>query len=47
MTGKSLCQHLDSCGLRRIITVTDKDINAGGNIAFYMAKGDGFIFLKN
>ncbi|MDD3816451.1 MAG: hypothetical protein PHZ02_17610, partial [Desulfocapsaceae bacterium] len=31
-------------GLGRIITVADKGINSGDNIAFLMVKGDGFIF---
>lgn len=33
-------------GLGRIITVADKALNSGDNIAFLMAKGDGFIFSQ-
>jgi transposase len=33
-------------GLNRIITVADKALNSGDNIAFLMAKGDGFIFSQ-
>ena len=33
-------------GLGRIITVADKGINSGDNIAFLMVKGDGFIFSQ-
>lgn len=35
-----------SYGLGRIITVADKGLNSGDNIAFLMAKGDGFIFSQ-
>ena len=35
-----------SYGLGRIITVADKALNSGNNIAFLMAKGDGFIFSQ-
>ena len=35
-----------SYGLGRIITVADKALNSGDNIAFLMAKGDGFIFSQ-
>lgn len=33
-------------GLGRIITVADKGLNSGDNVAFLMAKGDGFIFSQ-
>ena len=33
-------------GLGRIITVADKGLNTGNNVAFLMAKGDGFIFSQ-
>ncbi len=33
-------------GLGKIITVADKGLNSGDNIAFLMAKGDGFIFSQ-
>lgn len=33
-------------GLGRIITVADKGLNCGDNVAFLMAKGDGFIFSQ-
>ena len=33
-------------GLDRIITVADKALNSGDNVAFLMAKGDGFIFSQ-
>ena len=33
-------------GLGRIITVADKGLNSGNNVAFLMAKGDGFIFSQ-
>ncbi len=33
-------------GLGRVITVADKGLNSGDNIAFLMAKGDGFIFSQ-
>jgi len=33
-------------GLGRIIVVADKGLNSGDNIAFLMAKGDGFIFSQ-
>lgn len=33
-------------GLGRIITVADKGLNSGDNIAFLMSKGDGFIFSQ-
>lgn len=33
-----------SYGLGRVITVADKGLNSGNNVAFLMAKGDGFIF---
>lgn len=33
-------------GLERIIVVADKGINSGDNVAFLMAKGDGFIFSQ-
>jgi hypothetical protein len=33
-------------GLGKIITVADKALNSGDNIAFLMAKGDGFIFSQ-
>lgn len=36
----------DSYELGKIITVADKGINSGDNIAFLMAKGDGFIFSQ-
>lgn len=36
----------NSYGLGRIITVADKGINSGDNIAFLMVKGDGFIFSQ-
>lgn len=35
-----------SYGLGRIITVADKGLNSGDNVAFLMAKGDGFIFSQ-
>ncbi len=35
-----------SYALGRIITVADKGLNSGDNIAFLMAKGDGFIFSQ-
>lgn len=35
-----------SYSLGRIITVADKGLNSGDNIAFLMAKGDGFIFSQ-
>ena len=35
-----------SYGLGRIVTVADKGLNSGDNIAFLMAKGDGFIFSQ-
>lgn len=35
-----------SYGLGKIITVADKGLNSGDNIAFLMAKGDGFIFSQ-
>ncbi len=33
-------------GLERIIIVADKALNSGDNVAFLMAKGDGFIFSQ-
>lgn len=33
-------------GLGRVITVADKGLNSGDNVAFLMAKGDGFIFSQ-
>jgi transposase len=33
-------------GLDRIITVADKALNSGDNVAFLMSKGDGFIFSQ-
>lgn len=33
-------------GLGKIITVADKGLNSGDNIAFLMSKGDGFIFSQ-
>ncbi|NLJ80681.1 MAG: IS1634 family transposase [Firmicutes bacterium] len=33
-------------GLDRIITVADKALNSGDNVALLMAKGDGFIFSQ-
>jgi hypothetical protein len=33
-------------GLGKIITVADKGLNSGDNVAFLMAKGDGFIFSQ-
>ncbi len=36
----------ESYGLGRIITVADKGLNCGDNVAFLMAKGDGFIFSQ-
>ena len=33
-------------GLGRIIIVADKGLNSGDNVAFLMAKGDGFIFSQ-
>lgn len=33
-------------GLGRIITVADKGLNSGDNVAFLMSKGDGFIFSQ-
>ena len=33
-------------GLGRIITVADKGLNSGDNVAFLMAQGDGFIFSQ-
>lgn len=33
-------------GLGRIIVVADKGLNSGDNVAFLMAKGDGFIFSQ-
>ena len=33
-------------GLERIVVVADKGINCGDNVAFLMAKGDGFIFSQ-
>lgn len=35
-----------SYGLGKIIMVADKALNSGDNIAFLMAKGDGFIFSQ-
>lgn len=35
-----------SYGLGRVITVADKGLNSGDNIAFLLAKGDGFIFSQ-
>ncbi len=35
-----------SYGLGKIITVADKGLNSGDNIAFLMARGDGFIFSQ-
>ena len=35
-----------SYGLGRIITVADKGLNSGDNVAFLMAKKDGFIFSQ-
>ena len=33
-------------GIKRLITVADKALNSGDNVAFLMAKGDGFIFSQ-
>ena len=33
-------------GLGRVIVVADKGLNSGDNVAFLMAKGDGFIFSQ-
>ena len=33
-------------GIKRLITVADKALNSGDNIAFMMVKGDGFIFSQ-
>lgn len=33
-------------GLKRIVVVADKGLNSGDNVAFLMAKGDGFIFSQ-
>lgn len=33
-------------GLGRMVTVADKGLNSGDNIAFLMVKGDGFIFSQ-
>ena len=33
-------------GLGRIVTVADKAMNSGDNVAFLMVKGDGFIFSQ-
>ncbi|MFA5670607.1 MAG: IS1634 family transposase [Balneolaceae bacterium] len=33
-------------GLGKIITVADKGLNSGDNVAFLMSKGDGFIFSQ-
>jgi transposase len=33
-------------GLGRVIMVADKGLNSGDNVAFLMAKGDGFIFSQ-
>ena len=33
-------------GLERIVVVADKGLNSGDNVAFLMAKGDGFIFSQ-
>lgn len=33
-------------GIKRLITVADKALNPGDNVAFLMAKGDGFIFSQ-
>lgn len=33
-------------GLGKIITVADKGLNSGDNVAFLMLKGDGFIFSQ-
>ena len=33
-------------GLGRIITIADKGLNSGDNVAFLMAQGDGFIFSQ-
>ncbi|MDD4519180.1 MAG: IS1634 family transposase [Limnochordia bacterium] len=35
-----------SYGLGRIVTVADKGLNSGDNVAFLMARGDGFIFSQ-
>ncbi len=36
----------ETYGLGRVIVVADKGLNSGDNIAFLMAKGDGFIFSQ-
>ncbi len=33
-------------GLERIVVVADKGLNSGDNVAFLMAKGDGFVFSQ-
>ncbi|MGB4644157.1 MAG: IS1634 family transposase, partial [Dethiobacteria bacterium] len=33
-------------GLEKIVVVADKGLNSGDNVAFLMAKGDGFIFSQ-
>ncbi len=33
-------------GLKKIVVVADKGLNSGDNVAFLMAKGDGFIFSQ-
>jgi transposase len=41
-----LAKTREDYGLGRIIVVADKGLNSGDNIAFLMAKGDGFIFSQ-
>ena len=36
----------EAYGLERIVVVADKGLNSGDNVAFLMAKGDGFIFSQ-
>jgi len=36
----------EAYGLGRIIVIADKGLNSGDNVAFLMAKGDGFIFSQ-
>ena len=36
----------EAYGLEKIVVVADKALNSGDNVAFLMAKGDGFIFSQ-
>ena len=42
-----LAQVKKTFGVRRLITVADKGLNSGDNIAFNTALGDGYIFSKS